>query len=106
MKSLAEVTEEAVHRIVDEIHPLRLVLFGSAARDDAGPDSDLDFLVVMPDGADRVETAYRAHRGLRGFERPCDIVVVLESEVPVQAQNVSLVIHTALTEGRELYHAA
>ena len=98
--------QEAVRRIVDETRPLRVVLFGSAARGTAGPESDLDLLVVMPDGMDRLETAYRAHRCLRGLECAADIVVVSESEVAALKDNPSLVIHTALTEGTEVHHAA
>ena len=40
-EQLAELTR----RIVDAVHPLRIILFGSAARGEAGPDSDVDFLV-------------------------------------------------------------
>ncbi len=106
MKTPIEVIDEAVRRIVEEAHPIQVIVFGSAARDDIGPDSDLDLLVVMPDGTDRLETGYRAHRALRGLGYAADIVVVLESEVAATRDNPSLVIHTALTEGREVYHAA
>ena len=102
----AELIEDAVRRIVDEAHSLRVVVFGSAARGNVGPDSDLDLLVVMPDGADRLETAYRLHRRLRGLGCAKDIVVVLEGEVAALRDNPYLIIHTALTEGREVYHAA
>jgi predicted nucleotidyltransferase len=40
-----------VRRIVDAYHPLRIYLFGSKARGDAGPDSDYDLLVVVADDA-------------------------------------------------------
>jgi predicted nucleotidyltransferase len=36
---------------VEVYHPWRLYLFGSTARGDAGPDSDYDFMVVVPDDA-------------------------------------------------------
>ena len=38
-----------MRRLVDVYHPERIYLFGSAARGDAGPDSDYDFMVVVPD---------------------------------------------------------
>ncbi len=41
--------EEITRRLVDFYHPVRIYLFGSAARGDGGPDSDLDFCVVVPD---------------------------------------------------------
>jgi predicted nucleotidyltransferase len=98
--------DEAVRRIVESLHPLRIILFGSAARGDAHEDSDLDLLVIMPDGAHRRQTAYAAHESL--FDLGCakDIVVVLESDVELLRDNPSLVIHTAFNEGREVYRAA
>lgn len=106
MMTLGEAIEEAVRRIVDEAHPIQVVLFGSAARGDLGPDSDLDLLVVMPDGTDRLDTAYRLHRRLRHLGWAKDIVVALESDVEALRDNPSMVIHTALNEGKVLYHAA
>ena len=40
-----------VRRLVDAYHPERVYLFGSVARGDAGPDSDYDLMVVVPDDA-------------------------------------------------------
>ena len=39
-----------VRRIVEEVHPIRIILFGSAARGNVEQDSDIDLLVVMPEG--------------------------------------------------------
>ena len=43
------VLPDVVRRLVEVYHPLRIYLFGSAARGDAGPDSDYDIMVVVPD---------------------------------------------------------
>ena len=40
-----------IARIVDELHPDQLWLFGSRARGEAGADSDWDFMAVLRDGA-------------------------------------------------------
>ena len=47
------VIRDVVQRLVDYYHPLRIYLFGSEARGEARLDSDLDFLVVLPDEAPR-----------------------------------------------------
>ncbi len=48
---VSEATIEVlVRHIVEAVRPRRIVLFGSAARGQMGPESDLDLLVVMPDG--------------------------------------------------------
>lgn len=106
MNTTLEIVDEAVRRMAAELHPLSIVLFGSAVRGTMGPNSDLDFLVVMPDGSDRLQSAFAAHRSLRGLGAPVDIVVTLTSEVAAQRNNPYMIIHTALTEGREVYHAA
>lgn len=102
----SKVLDELVRRTVEAIHPLRIILFGSAARDEMGPHSDLDVLVVMPDGADRRATARLLYRQLRGLGCAKDIVVVQQSDVEQYGTNPYLIIHTALTEGKELYRAA
>ncbi len=101
-----ELLDELVRRIVQAVRPRRIVLFGSAAKGRMGPESDLDVLVVMPDGAHRRRTAQALYRGLMGLGVPKDIVVVTESDVRQYAGEPSLVICPALKEGRELYRAS
>ena len=58
------VVARVVRRVVEEVAPLRVVLFGSRARGTARPDSDVDLLVVVPDGTERRATAKRLYRRL------------------------------------------
>src|SRR5437764_15236668 len=39
--------DRMVRRIVKKFAPEQIILFGSQARGDAGPDSDIDLLVIM-----------------------------------------------------------
>lgn len=91
--------------VVDAVQPKRIILFGSAARGQMGPNSDLDLLVVMPDGVHRRQTAQTIYRKLTGMGIAKDIVVVTESDVVQYADNPSLVLYPAIREGREIYHA-
>ncbi|MGA1870423.1 MAG: nucleotidyltransferase domain-containing protein [bacterium] len=100
-----ETLNEMVRRIVAAVHPLRLVLFGSAAIARMGPNSDLDLLVVMPDGVHRRQTSQKIYRSLSGIGIAKDIIVVTESDIHKHKDNPSLIIYPALREGRELYHA-
>ncbi len=45
------ILAEIVHRLVEAFRPDRIYLFGSRARGEAGPDSDYDIMVVVPDSA-------------------------------------------------------
>jgi hypothetical protein len=71
-----------------------------------GPDSDLDILVVMPDGSPRRATSHAIYRSLIGFGFATDIVVVTESDVRNHRSDPWLVIAPALSEGRQLHDAA
>jgi predicted nucleotidyltransferase len=101
-----EVLDELVQRIVDAVHPIRIILFGSAARGDMGPDSDLDVLVVMPDGVHRRETTSVVYRSLRRFPYPKDIIVATVGDLVLYGDSIGMVYRQALREGKELYHAA
>jgi predicted nucleotidyltransferase len=98
--------DEMVERIVGAVHPLRIVLFGSAARGTMGPHSDLDVLVVMPDGCNTRSVAQNLYTQLRGLGYAKDLVVVQEGDVQQYGDNPYLIIHRALKEGKELYCAA
>ena len=57
METYSKKIDELVQRIVEEVRPLRIILFGSASRGKIGPDSDIDLLVVMPGGVHRRQVA-------------------------------------------------
>jgi predicted nucleotidyltransferase len=97
--------DEVVKRTVKAVQPLRIILFGSASRGTMGQDSDLDLLVVVPDGVHRRRTAQTVYKSLRGIGFAKDVVVVTESDVREYGDNPSLIIYPALRQGKELYHA-
>ncbi|MCK6622144.1 MAG: nucleotidyltransferase domain-containing protein [Calditrichaceae bacterium] len=97
--------QELVQRIVEIAHPLRIILFGSAARGEMGPNSDLDVLVVMPEGTQRRKTAQLIYRNLIGLDLAVDIIVATESDLHNYGHNFSLIYYPALKEGKEIYAA-
>jgi predicted nucleotidyltransferase len=100
------IVDEMVRRMVEAAHPLRIVLFGSAARGEMKPNSDLDTLVVVPNDQDCREVTKLLIRSLRGLRCPTDIVVVRQADVELYGDNPYLIIHTAISQGKELYRAA
>ncbi|MGH7599100.1 MAG: nucleotidyltransferase domain-containing protein [bacterium] len=103
MKPNEQKLQELAERIVDAVHPLRIVLFGSAARGEMGPNSDLDVLVVMPEGVHKRKTAQLIYRHLLGFGFATDVIVATENDLRKYGDNFSLVYYPALREGREIY---
>ena len=95
-----------MRRTVAAVHPLRIVLFGSAARGETNSNSDLDLLVIMPDGVHRRQTAQHLHEALFGVGYAKDIVVATLSDIERHRNNAGLVYAEALNSGMEVYHAA
>ena len=95
-------TEQLVARIVAAAHPQRIILFGSAARGEAGRHSVVDVLVVAPEGAHRRKTAQAIYRGLLGLGVPVDVVVATPSDLEDYRDSPGLVYRAALREGKEL----
>ena len=100
-----QTIEELVRRIVEGVHPQRIILFGSAARGDMRPDSDIDVLVVMPEGVHRRRTTQELHERLFGFPLPVDILVATPADLEKHQDNLGLIYHKILREGREIYAA-
>lgn len=98
--------DELVKRVRTTTQTSRILLFGSAARDAMTADSDIDVLVIVPDGISRRHATQAIYRRLYGFPVATDIVVVTEGDVTRFAQIEGLIIRKALQDGRELFRAA
>ena len=72
---------------------MQIILFGSAARGDADAQSDIDLLIVVPDGTHRRQTAQRLYREIVGIGVPFDLIVATRGDLE------------RLREGREIYAA-
>lgn len=97
------VITEAGKRLLQAAPPgARVILFGSHARGEAGPDSDLDFLVIEPEVDDAAHESVRLDRALVGIPVPTDIIVVSEASVREWRDVHGTVINAALDEGTEL----
>lgn len=105
MEPTDEQLDELVKRIVEAVHPLRIILFGSAARGEMGADSDVDVLVVMPENASRRRTAQYLHTRLFGLPFSVGILVTTPSMLEKHKDNIGLVYRQILAMGRELYAA-
>jgi uncharacterized protein len=96
--------KEIVRRLIGAYDPQQVYLFGSKARGDAGPDSDYDLLVVVPDDASperrRSQLAYQA---LRGTGIAADVLVCTRSYFDDRRHLKASLPGTILREGRLLH---
>ena len=94
--------QEMVRRIVAGFDPEKIILFGSQARGDAGPDSDVDLLVVM-DTESKRQTAIQIGVKLHAMGVPKDVVVITPAEFERRKDITGTIAYPAHHEGRVLY---
>ncbi len=99
------ILADVVRRIVEAATPDQIILFGSAARGEMGPDSDLDLLVIKAGKFNKSRLTTAIYRHLRGKAVPVDVVVVTPEEVERYGNSPYLVIYPALREGKIVYGA-
>jgi len=89
--------------IVEHFHPRRIILFGSHARGDAHPDSDLDLLIEMETELPFYERIIEVDSifGLRSW--PMDILVYTPAEMQRERSKVFSIAKIADHEGKVLY---
>ncbi len=101
----SDLLGEVVRRVVETASPDRIILFGSAARGEANPDSDLDLLVVKSGVAHRRRLAQQIYQGLLGLDIPVDVLVVTPEDLAASRNKSGMIIGSALRDGREVYVA-
>lgn len=96
----------AVKEVVRVAQPSRVILFGSAARGQAGRHSDADLLVVTSRAVSSSRKAsVRIRRALRGIAMPMDILVISERRLNTLAERPGLIYREALRRGLVVYEA-
>jgi uncharacterized protein len=109
MSGIAEspaTLDDLARQIAERFSPEKIILFGSRARGDAGPDSDIDLLVLFADVADPNKRAAELYASLPDFPGPMDIVVSTSSRFERYRNVVNTVYWPASREGRILYERA
>jgi predicted nucleotidyltransferase len=98
--------DEIVRRIVEVAAPDRIILFGSAARGEMGPNSDLDLLVIKSGNVHRGHLAEEIYLNMHGVEYAVDVTVATPEDIEKYRDSHALVYKPALREGRVIYDAA
>ncbi len=93
-----------VARLVADLKPEAIYLFGSHARNQAGPDSDFDLMVLLPDDAPLERTdPRRPHDALRGTGVAADVLVWRRKNFEKHLHLPTSLPATIADEGRVLY---
>lgn len=96
------ILADIVQRIVRAAKPEKIVLFGSAARGEMGPNSDYDLLVIKRGQYNYWRLLTSIYRALPGTAA-VDVVLVTSEDAERYRDTHCLVICPALREGKVIY---
>jgi len=102
-RSVKKQIQQMVRRIVREFDPDKVILFGSHARGEVGPDSDVDLLVVMPVEGSKRAKQLEIRIALHDIHVPKDIIVSRSEEFEWRKNTVGTIEYPAVHEGKVLY---
>jgi predicted nucleotidyltransferase len=105
-RNIRKVIRDIVDLIVERFHPEQVILFGSHARGDAGPDSDVDLLVVVPVLGSKREKQLEIRVALHRFKIPMDLIVTTPEDFEWRKDIPGTIERPAVVEGEVLYARA
>lgn len=98
---------EIVKAILNEVEVEKVILFGSRARGDDKPESDLDLLIIQKHNFSKSKSRWnetiKIRKALKNYIVSKDILLFSESEVDYWKDSINHIIPTCLKEGKVLY---
>ena len=98
---------EAIQEAAARLHAARpdatVILFGSQARGDARPESDVDFIVIEPEVVSRRDEMTFLSDLLRPLRLPVDVLVASRRTFEKWSSISGTLYHTVAREGKVLY---
>lgn len=106
LRDSSAVLGHIVQTIVPLLRVEKIILFGSYASGHPKRDSDIDLLVVLPEGSPKLEAYLKIRKALKSFEVPLDILVLTSEEFAFYAEEwKNSVVSEAKERGIVLYEA-
>ncbi len=98
-----EVLEEMVDRLVKELDPLKIILFGSYSYGEPTKDSDVDILIIKESDLPRYKRSVPAYKALSGLIIPKDVLVYTPEEVEEWSEVPQAFISRVMDRGTVIY---
>ena len=89
--------------IVKVLKPVKIFLFGSAVNKTFTENSDLDFLIIAPNGVNKRKTVQEIYKKISDIGFASDIIVITQDEFLIYKDDPSYIIKTAVDEGELVY---
>ena len=101
---VAKTLPGAIKRLVSELKPEKIILFGSYAYGNPTPDSDVDLLVIMKTRAKEIDRYVKVSNLLYPRQFPVDIIVKTPKEIEAEhKKRGNFFMREILTKGRVVY---
>ena len=102
--SLPQIKQAAL-KMADAVDPDKIILFGSYAYGKPNKDSDVDFLLVVPQKTrnDRNKMYLKASKALDPHTFPCDIVIRSKSDISWRMNEGDCFLQEVMEKGQVLY---
>jgi len=101
--SVKAAIREMVRRIVKQFDPEKIILFGSHARGDAGPDSDVDLLIVMQVDGSKFDKIVEIGVAIDDIPIPSDVIVTTPEDFEWRSKQTGTIERPAVKEGKVVY---
>ena len=101
--SVGRSLRPAIQKIADELHPEKIILFGSYAYGKPNPHSDVDLLIVLKTNASLKERSWMVSRLLLPRPFPVDILVKTPKEIEKALKSGDFFLQEILERGKVLY---
>jgi predicted nucleotidyltransferase len=98
-----DLLPEITRRILEMSKPEKIILFGSYARGEQNPDSDVDLMVVVDQVKSTRSESVRLRGALRGLLVPIDILVATTEQLNRHQNTIGLIYRSVLEEGKVIY---
>jgi uncharacterized protein len=98
--------EVLLKRVIDELRPIEIRLFGSRARGEAHEGSDWDLFVVVPDDLESIDDMFVGYRLRRETRTRADLVLCPISEFIEDRDTPNTLAYEAAHHGVSLYETA
>lgn len=102
-RNVERTVAQMVRRIVKRFAPEKVILFGSHATGSAGPDSDVDLLVVMTPNRSKAAQELDILKALRRYRMPKDVIVTTPADFAWRKKIPGTIERPAARDGRVLY---
>ncbi|HEY9206847.1 MAG TPA: nucleotidyltransferase domain-containing protein [Candidatus Methanoperedens sp.] len=98
-----ELIQEIKNRVVNGVHPEKIILFGSYANGTSTRDSDLDLLIILYTEEPMHKRILRIRKLFRDIRVPKDIIVYTPQEVEKWKDASTAFITSIMKKGKVIY---